>query len=283
MALVVNTNLDSINAQRNLSMVNFELSKTFLRLSSGKRINTAGDDAAGLALVNQFETDVRGMRQAVNNAQDASAMLNIADGSAQSIVKNLQRMRELTKQAANDTYGSSERTQIQTELDQIKSEITRLADAANFNGIKLLNASAPANVRIQVGSGNDTTTGSTDVLDIASALGDLTASTGGLALASTDVSTNTMANQLASRIDAALTTVNNQLATLGAYQNRLTGIVENLQISIQNTTAAQSRIQDADIAAETSRLTKFQITQQATLSILAQANMAPQGALTLLR
>ena len=283
MALVVNTNLDSINAQRNLSMVNFELSKTFLRLSSGKRINTAGDDAAGLALVNQFETDIRGMRQAVNNAQDASAMLNIADGSAQSIVKNLQRMRELTKQAANDTYGSSERSQIQTELDQIKSEITRLADAANFNGIKLLNASAPANVRIQVGSGNDTTTGSTDVLDIASALGDLTASTGGLALGSTDVSTNTMANGLASRIDAALTTVNNQLATLGAYQNRLGGIVENLQISIQNVSAAQSRIQDADIAAETSRLTKFQITQQATLSILAQANMAPQGALTLLR
>ena len=283
MALVVNTNLDSINAQRNLSMVNFELSKTFLRLSSGKRINTAGDDAAGLALVNQFETDIRGMRQAVNNAQDASAMLNIADGSAQSIVKNLQRMRELTKQAANDTYGSSERSQIQTELDQIKSEITRLADAANFNGIKLLNASAPANVRIQVGSGNDTTTGSTDVLDIASALGDLTASTGGLVLGSTDVSTNTLANGLASRIDAALTTVNNQLATLGAYQNRLGGIVENLQISIQNVSAAQSRIQDADIAAETSRLTKFQITQQATLSILAQANLAPQGALTLLR
>ncbi|MEZ4574739.1 MAG: hypothetical protein R2857_07480 [Vampirovibrionales bacterium] len=145
-------------------------------------------------------------------------MLNIADGSAQSIVKNLQRMRELTKQAANDTYGPLRADANPNRVDQIKSEITRLADAANFNGIKLLNASAPANVRIQVGSGNDTTTGSTGRADIASALGDLTAPPVAWHWGSTDVSTNTMANQLASRIDTALTTVNNQLATLGAYQ-----------------------------------------------------------------
>ncbi|MCA9798902.1 MAG: flagellin FliC, partial [Cyanobacteria bacterium HKST-UBA04] len=206
MPLVVNTNLDSINAQRNLSMVNVNLSKSFRQLSSGKRINSAGDDAAGLALANQFTTDIRGMGQAVKNAQDGSAMLNIADGGAQSIVKNLQRMRELTKQAANDTYGSEERTQIKNELDQLKSEITRVANAANFNGIKLLNGSAPSNVRIQIGSGNDTTATSTDVLDIASALSNLTASTGGLVLGSTDVSTNTLAKGLAIFFNSALTT-----------------------------------------------------------------------------
>ncbi|MCA9806465.1 MAG: flagellin FliC [Cyanobacteria bacterium HKST-UBA06] len=281
MPLIVNTNLDSINAQRNLSMVNFELSKTFMRLSSGKRINTAGDDAAGLALVNQFETDIRGMRQAVNNAQDASALLNIADGSAQSIVKNLQRIRELATQAANDTYGSTERSQIRTEIVQLFDEITRIANAANFNGIKLLNNSTPAAMNIQVGSGNDTSATTTDVLDIVSALGDLTA-TNGLSLGTAAVTNNVQANYLKSRIDTALNTVNSQLAVLGAFQNRLAGIVENLQISIQNTSAAQSRIQDADIAAETSKLTKLQITQQATLSVLSQANISPQGALRLL-
>ncbi|MEZ4575953.1 MAG: flagellin [Vampirovibrionales bacterium] len=114
-----------------------------MRLSSGKRINTAGDDAAGLALVNQFETDIGGMRQAINNAQDASALLNIADGSTQSIVKNLQRIRELATQAANDTYGSTERSEIRTEIVQLFDEITRIANAANFNGIKLLNNPPP--------------------------------------------------------------------------------------------------------------------------------------------
>lgn len=282
MPLVINTNLDAINAQRNLTLTNIDLSKTLARLSSGKRINRAGDDAAGTALVNQFTQDIRGYRQAVNNAQDGLALLNVADGATQSIVSNLQRMRELAKQAANDTYGTTEKDLIQTELAQLKDEITRVANSTEFNGVKLINGSTPSNFRLQIGTGNDTTTTSVDLIDIASALGDLTASVG-LSLGTVSVATFTAANELASRIDDALTTVNTRIAKLGAYQNRLDGVVTNLETSIQNSEAARSRIQDADIAFETAKLTRLQIIQQATLSILSQANVSPQSALTLLR
>ena len=282
MPLIVNTNVQSINAQRQLSNVNMHLNKGFERLSSGLRINRASDDAAGLAIANEMEADIRGSRQAVSNAQDGIALLNVADGSMQQILKNLQRMRELTKQAANDTYDTNKRNLIKDELDQLSSEITRIADATTFNGEHLLNASAATRFILQVGSGNDNATGGVDIIDIASALGDLTASVG-LTLGTTSVTTNTLANQLASRIDAALSTVNAQLSRLGALTNRLEGVVSNLNVYIENVSAARSRITDADFAAETAALTKNQILQQSTLAILSQANSQPQSALRLLQ
>jgi flagellin len=258
------------------------LNKGFERLSSGLRINRASDDAAGLAIANEMEADIRGSRQAVNNAQDGIALLNVADGSMQQILKNLQRMRELTKQAANDTYDTSKKALIQDELDQLFSEITRIADATTFNGVNLLNSAAATRFVLQVGSGNDVATGGVDIIDIASALGDLTASVG-LSLGTTDVGTNTLSNELSSRIDSALTSVNAQLSRLGALTNRLEGVVSNLNVYIENISSARSRITDADFAAETAALTKNQILQQSTLAILSQANARPQAALSLLQ
>lgn len=282
MPLIINTNIDSINAQRQLGGVNVQLSRKLQRLSSGFRINRASDDAAGFAIASDLETRIRGSRQAVSNTQDGIALLNVADGASQEIVKNLQRMRELTKQAANDTYDTAKRDLIKVELDQLKAEITRVANATEFNGVKLINGSTPTRFALQIGTGNDSTTTSVDVLDVASALGDLTASVG-LSLGTTSIATNTLANELSSRIDAALTTVNSRLARLGAYTNRLEGVVSNLENYIENISSARSRIKDADIAAETAELTRLQILQQSTLSILSQANVGPQAALRLLQ
>ncbi|MCA9788663.1 MAG: flagellin FliC [Cyanobacteria bacterium HKST-UBA05] len=282
MPLIINTNIDSLNAQRQLSAVNIRLARTFQRLSSGLRINRAADDAAGLAIAEELQATVRGSRKAIQNAQDGIALMNVADGASQSIMSNLQRMRELTKQAANDTYDVNKRGLIQEELDQLKNEITRIANGTTFNGVNLLNSAVPTRFVLQIGANNDTSTGGVDIVDIASALGDLTASVG-LSLGTTSVATNSMANQLASRIDAAISVVNSRLARLGAFTNRLEGIIANLETFVENTAAAESRIRDADIALETATLTKNQILQQSTIAILSQANAQPQAALLLLQ
>ncbi|MCA9799409.1 MAG: flagellin FliC [Cyanobacteria bacterium HKST-UBA04] len=282
MPLIINTNIDSLNAQRQLSAVNIRLARTFQRLSSGLRINRAADDAAGLAIAEELQATVRGSRKAIQNAQDGIALMNVADGASQSIMSNLQRMRELTKQAANDTYDVNKRGLIQEELDQLKNEITRIANGTTFNGVNLLNSAVPTRFVLQIGANNDTSTGGVDIVDIASALGDLTASVG-LSLGTTSVATNSMANQLASRIDAAISVVNSRLARLGAFTNRLEGIIANLETFVENTAAAESRIRDADIALETATLTKNQILQQSTIAILSQANAQPQAALQLLQ
>lgn len=282
MPLVINTNINSLNAQRQLGNVNIQLSRSLQRLSSGFRINRAADDAAGLAISEELRSTIRGSQKAVQNAQDGIALLNVADGAIQEIVNSLQRMRELSKQAANDTYDTTKRNLIKVELDQLKSEITRIANSTVFNDVKLLNASTPTTFRLQIGAGNDSTTFSVDILDIASALGDITASVG-LGIGTTSITTNTTANAFASQVDAALTTVNTRIATLGAFQNRLEGTVRNLESYIENTAAAESRIRDADVALETANLTRLQILQQATLSILSQANTGPQAALQLLQ
>ncbi|MCA9808249.1 MAG: flagellin FliC [Cyanobacteria bacterium HKST-UBA06] len=279
---MINTNIDSLNAQRQLSAVNIRLARTFQRLSSGLRINRAADDAAGLAIAEELQATVRGSRKAIQNAQDGIALMNVADGASQSIMSNLQRMRELTKQAANDTYDVNKRGLIQEELDQLKNEITRIANGTTFNGVNLLNSAVPTRFVLQIGANNDTSTGGVDIVDIASALGDLTASVG-LSLGTTSVATNSMANQLASRIDAAISVVNSRLARLGAFTNRLEGIIANLETFVENTAAAESRIRDADIALETATLTKNQILQQSTIAILSQANAQPQAALQLLQ
>ncbi|MCA9798654.1 MAG: flagellin FliC [Cyanobacteria bacterium HKST-UBA04] len=279
MPLIVNTNIQSFNAQRQLSGVQLRLAKSFEKLSSGNRVNRAGDDAAGLAISNEMEADIRGMRQAVRNAQDGVAMLNVADGSMQNMVSLLQRVRELAVQAANDTYDINKRRIIRTEIQQLFFEINRIADSTQFNGVSLLNASSPTEFLLQVGSGNNGN--GTDVIDVASALDNLLATA--LFLGTAGVPHNQAANYMLSRVDRAMGQINAQLARLGALQNRLEGVIGNLEVTIENISAARSRIMDTDVALETAQLTKNQILQQSTLAILSQANVAPQAALRLLQ
>ncbi|MCA9842932.1 MAG: flagellin FliC, partial [Cyanobacteria bacterium HKST-UBA03] len=230
MPLIVNTNIQSFNAQRQLSGVQLRLAKSFEKLSSGNRVNRAGDDAAGLAISNEMEADIRGMRQAVRNAQDGVAMLNVADGSMQNMVSLLQRVRELAVQAANDTYDINKRRIIRTEIQQLFFEINRIADSTQFNGVSLLNASSPTEFLLQVGSGNNGN--GTDVIDVASALDNLLATA--LFLGTAGVPHNQAANYMLSRVDRAMGQINAQLARLGALQNRLEGVIGNLEVTIEN-------------------------------------------------
>lgn len=283
MSLVVNTNTNSISAQRNLYGVNVMLGKTLERLSSGYRINRASDDAAGLAISNEMRNQIRGTQQAIRNAQDGIAVLNVVDGSYNQIVENIQRMRELAKQAGNDTYDATKRGQIKTELDQLKTEITRIANGTSFNGRVLLSATAVGSYRIQVAQGNNVTATGTDTIALSAAFGNTIATTGGLALGTTGVTTTTLANRLASRLDTALGTLATRLANVGALTNRLEGVIKNAQVYQENVAAAESRIRNTDVAFESANLARFQILQQSALSMLAQANAGPQSALSLLR
>lgn len=283
MSLVINTNVNSINAQRLLINNNMQMSKTLSRLSSGFRINRAADDAAGLAISNDMRAQLRGSQKAITNTQDGIAVLNVVDGSIQQISENLQRMRELSKQAGNDTYDVAKRANIKAELDQLKTEISRIANSTQFNGRVLLGATVIGSYRIQVGAGNNNSATGTDTIRIDSAFGNMTASTGGLLLGTTNVSTSTFANALASRIDAAMTTIANRLATVGALTNRFETTIKNLNIYIENLAGAESRIRNTDVAQETAELTRLQILQQSTLSMIGIANQQPQAALTLIR
>ena len=283
MSLVVNTNVQSINTQRALYNAKGMLDKTLERLSSGYRINRAADDAAGLAISNEMRTQIRGTAQAIRNAKDGIAVLNVVDGSYNQIVENLQRMRELTKQAGNDTYDTIKRNQIKTELDQIKTEITRIANGTKFNGVQLLSATVVGSYRIQVAAGNNITATGTDTIALSAAFSNTVASTGGLLLGTTDVTTATRANALASRLDAGLAALATRLSNVGALTNRLEGIIKNSQVYQENVSAAESRIRNTDVALESSNLSRYQILQQSALSMLAQANASPQAALSLLR
>lgn len=283
MSLVVNTNVNSISTQRSLYSANVNLGKTLERLSSGFRINRASDDAAGLAISNEMRNQIRGTDQAIRNAQDGIAVLNVVDGSYNQIVENIQRMRELAKQAGNDTYDTVKRNQIKTELDQLKTEISRIANGTTFNSRQLLSAAVVGSYRIQVAAGNNITATGTDSIALSAAFGNTTASTGGLLLGTTGVTTATLANRLASRLDTALGTIATRLANVGALTNRLEGVIKNAQVYKENVASAESRIRNTDVATESSNLSRFQILQQSALSMLAQANQAPQAALSLLR
>lgn len=282
MPLIINTNSMSLNAQRHLSNNTGSLSKTMERLASGYRINRAGDDAAGLQLSENLRAQIRGSQKALDNTLDGVNFLNLADGSLQTIQDNLQRIRELTVQAANDTYATAQRTAITQEIDQLRADIDRISNAAQFNGVLMLASTGlPANFWIQVGANSS---GTNDRIDIAPALGDSTAITGlGLTTAGGNVSNNSAAQAYLTLIDTAIRTVNVRRGNLGAIINRLNGAVSNLQISIENQSSSESRIRNADIASESAELTRNQILQQSAATILSQANQSPQLALTLLK
>ncbi|GJL59362.1 MAG: flagellin [Nitrospirales bacterium] len=275
MALVVNNNVASLNAQRNLGVSSSQLEGSVARLSSGLRITRAADDAAGLGISETLRAQIRSINQAVRNSNDGISLLQIADGGAEGIGNLLGRLRELAEQSASGILGSNERSFLDQEFVALRSEIDRISSVTEFNGVKLLSGTGNDSLSIQIGfrsSANDTLTLS---------LNDLNTNT--LNLASTNVSTSSNALDALSNIDSAISAVASARANIGSLQNRIDAAVGNLQVAGENITAAESRIRDADIAFESAKFVRNQILVQAGTSILAQANTLPQQALALLQ
>ena len=274
MGLRVNTNIASINAQRNLINTTDRLAKSLQRLSSGLRITRASDDAAGLAISENFRAEVRSLGQAQRNANDAISLLQIAEGALNETSGILIRMRELAIQAANGTLGSSERMTINTEFQDLASEITRIAAVTQFNGQLVLNGASA--ITFQIGTENT----SSDRISVSS----VNASASSIGITSTtNVSSASTAQTALDTLDSAISTVASLRATFGTVQNRLESTIRSLAVAIENTAAAESRIRDVDFASETAELTRNQVLQQAGISVLGQANVSTQSALSLLQ
>ena len=272
MAIVVTNNIFSINAQRNMTKAQKGLGKSLEKLSSGFRVNRAGDDAAGLAISEKLRSNIRALGQASRNASDGVAMVQTAEGAMEEINNMLVRMKELANQAANGTLDSTERGYLNTEFSALKNEITRIADNTKYNDTKLLDGSLTLMVQIGVSSNaNDRITLSVGDVDTAA-----------LSLTGT-VDTVTNARVALGQVGTAISTVSTRRSSLGSFQNRLESVMNNIDTSVENLSGAESRIRDVDIAAETANMTKYQILMQAGVSILAQANQTPQIALSLLR
>jgi flagellin len=274
MALSINTNVISLNAQRNLNNTQGSLGTAMERLSSGLRVNNAKDDAAGLAIASRMESQVRGQNVAIRNANDAISLTQTAEGAVGKISDMLQRMRELAVQSANATNSTADRGNLNAEFQQLNSEISRTISSTRFNGLAVIGTDAGAQ-SFQVGEL------STDRVSVSTTnLGSNATIT---AVASNDVSSAANASTAIANLDAALSTVNVERSNYGAYQNRFDAIVSTLQISSNNTAAARGRIVDADFATETANLSRSQILQQAGTAMVAQANQLPQQVLSLLR
>jgi flagellin len=278
MAMTINTNMASLIAQRNLSKTSNALTKSVERLSSGLRINRAGDDAAGLALSTTLKAQIRSINQAVRNSNDAVSMMQTAESGLSEMSNIILRMRELAEQAANESLGSTERQYLNNEYLALKSEIVRISDVTEFAGLKLLDGTVSAGVNFQIGYKNTVN----DRLSFA--LGDTDAASLGLNTTGADsISTAALAQSALSLIDAsAITVLSERRGDIGALQNRLEYTISNLQAASENFSAANSRIEDADFAMETASYVRNQILVQAGTSVLAQANMIPQQVLTLL-
>jgi flagellin len=276
MGLRINTNIQAMVAQRNLSVNRQAQDKSLERLSSGSRINHASDDAAGLAISERIRANTRSLSQAGRNAQDGISLVQVAEGGTNEVTNILIRMRELSIQAASDTIGDKERGFIDKEVTQLRSEIDRIASTTEFNGTKLLNGSAPR-LEVQVGLNNNPLE---DRLVINAAEQNITTQALGIEGITTMKKEDAQMNL--EKLDNALTTLNSNRASLGALQNRMQSTINNINIYKENLDAARSRIKDTDMAEETSELTKSNILSQAGISVLAQANQNPQQALKLL-
>lgn len=276
MGLRIATNVAALNAQKNLTGNSLNLNRSLERLSSGMRINKAADDAAGLAISENLRGIIRGLRQADRNANDGISLVQVAEGSLNEVSTMLIRLRELAVQASSDTIGDTERKFIDVEYQQLKSEIQRITEATNFNGYDLLNGTGGV-IDIQVGVKNDPFV---DRISFNASAAD--ASLEALGLTAESVATKDSAQMSLDVVDNAMTSVNAIRANFGALQNRLISTSQNLKVADENMSAANSRIRDADIAAETSELTRNNILQQAAVSVLSQANNTQQLALKLL-
>ena len=278
MSMVINTNSVALTAQRNASASQGALRTSIERLSSGLRINSAKDDAAGLGIGVRMDAQARGMDVAVRNASDGISLAQTAEGALGKVSDMLQRMRELSVQSANASNTTTDRTSLDNEFQQLTAEVTRTLSGTKFNGIAIIGSGAGGQT-FQVGANN----ASTDQLTVTTT--DMTTNATITAVTGTTSAITTAALSLTAitNIDAALTTVNSERTKYGAMQNRFDAVISNLQVGAENQKAAQSRIMDADFAQETARLTRAQIMQQAGTAMLAQANAAPQGVLALLR
>jgi flagellin len=277
MPQTINTNLASLNAQRNLSSSQTALNMSMQRLSSGLRVNSAKDDAAGLAIAERMNAQVRGMNVAVRNANDAISLSQTAEGAIGKIGDALQRMRELAVQSANGSNNAGDRDNLQTEFAELRSEVARLVDGTRFNGTNLFDGST-ATFTFQIGAGTTVN----DTIDIA---GTNLTTTVRDAVSTLDISgvDNSGSTAAIDAIDVAIDEVTTSRALYGAAQNRFETVVMNLQVSAENLTAARSRIMDADFAVETANMSRAQILQQAGNAMVAQANALPQQVLQLLK
>ena len=299
MPQTINTNIVSLNAQRNLNASQSSLATSMQRLSSGLRVNSAKDDAAGLAIAERMNTQVRGMNVAIRNANDGISMAQTAEGALGKLGENLQRMRELTVQARNSTNSSSDKDSLNKEFDQLGQEIWRIVNATTFNGKPILadtsgqpqtfqiGANATTNDSISINAINytsatdptdSTATRTNPIVDMLGATG-----TSPFPMVIDNTADFTTLGGVIDTIDKALDSVNNARAIYGATQSRFDAVISNLQVAVENQTAARSRIMDADFASETSNMSRAQILQQAGNAMVAQANQLPQQVLSLLQ
>jgi flagellin len=267
MSLTINTNINSLNAQRNLGTSQNSLATSMERLSSGLRVNSAKDDAAGLAIAERMNAQIKGTNVAIRNANDGISLAQTAEGALATVTDALQRMRELAVQSQNGTNGTSDRINLDTEYQQLSAEITRIAAQTKFNGVAIVGASAGAQV-FQVGANNGDT---------------LTITTSTVTTVAGDLLTSAAASTAVAALDTKLDAITTSRATYGAAINRFGFAISNLGITAENQTASRGRIMDADFASETANLSRAQILQQAGTAMVAQANSQPQGVLALLR
>ena len=287
MTMSVNTNIISLNAQRNLTTSQSALATSMQRLSSGLRVNSAKDDAAGLAIAERMKAQVKGMNVAVRNANDGISLAQTAEGALANVGDSLQRMRELAVQASNSTNSNSDKNSLDKEFGELAKEIQRVLGGTTFNGKAIIGSQA-GSLTFQVGantSSNDTiditTTNMTSLASITTVAGTDNTGAGRAKIDST--ATASTIKTVINNIDKAIDAVNSQRATMGASQNRFSSVITNLQSSVENQSAAQSRIVDADFATETANMSRSQILQQAGTAMVAQANQLPQQVLKLLQ
>jgi len=274
MALRINSNLSALNAQRGLASVSGRLERNFQRLSTGLRITSAADDAAGLGISERLRAQIASLSQAQRNANDGISLTQTAEGSLNEVSNILIRMRELATAAANGTVSDSDKATLNSEFSDLIDEIDRIAQSSDFNNVKLLDGSTTA-ITFQVGAG--VTANDTIAVSLTSSLGS------DLGITSLDISSAGSSTTAITAIDSAIDSVSATRGRLGAAQNRLQSTIANLGVSIESLSAANSRIRDVDVAAETADLTRNSILQQAAISVLSQANLQPQTALRLLQ
>jgi flagellin len=267
MSQTINTNVNSLTAQRNLNTSQSSLATSLQRLSSGLRINSSKDDAAGLAISDRMNAQIRGINVAIRNANDGISLAQTADGALATVTDALQRMRELAVQAQNGSNGTTDRANLDTEYQQLSSEITRIASQTKFNGSSII-GSGSGTQTFQIGANNGDT---------------LNVSTNQVTTVAGDLTTSSNASTALAAIDTKLDAITTDRATYGAAISRFGFAISNLQISVENQSAARGRIVDADFASETANLSRAQILQQAGTAMVAQANTLPQGVLALLK
>ncbi|SBS25509.1 Flagellar filament 33 kDa core protein [Marinomonas aquimarina] len=275
MALYVNTNVSSMNAQRQLLSSGNNLSTSFERLSSGFRINSAKDDAAGLQISNRMTSQIQGLNQGIRNANDGISVAQVAEGALQETTTALHRIRQLAVQSQNGINSSADRAALQKEVTALVAEMSRIATDTQFGGVDLLTGDYSAKFLVGANAGQSISVN-------LSGTGGANFGASGLGVSTVDISTTGGASAALASIDAAITAVDSKRADLGATQNRFSSTIRNLSNIVENVTAARSRIKDTDFATETAELTRNQILQQASTSILSQANQRPQTALSLL-